>query len=425
MFGFSFNTGSLVMTAPLIREFKLAGPEGDGFHPYLNAEGAFLGNGTPLLEMEPAGRWRPRAQPDLEKILSAGYGDAIPLRRQMDNLAAVASALNKGDRCLAAITLVHAAFPALPDEYAADRMVKADTLAKNGDGYVIEPRVLSGPGGGQWTTGGATATAFGTMGRAALGLLTEFGAAIVAPVALLGGLLIPTNDSLMAEGTLPAHPDISYRYDEGLLTLTQSDGQGSTRLLFSGMPGMNDGLYRDQNGTVIGRQVGNNFMLSYAALASMRGDDTRSRSDAGATSIAATATSEPKLCPDPGPDIPGNKSERAIAYQSQITGLPPGLAVQLNGVMFDGCRTTDGTMLEAKGPGIAQHLTDDGEWKPYITLTGKAALDNQIMRQSEAAGDRIVEWHVAEPRLAAYITQFAKSKGYSNIIVINTPARMP
>jgi hypothetical protein len=51
------------------------------------------------------------------------------------------------------------------------------------------------------------------------------------------------------------------------------------------------------------------------------------------------------------------------------------MAILYNGVMFDGCRTTDGTLLEAKGPGIAQHMTDDGEWKPYIISSGKADLD--------------------------------------------------
>jgi hypothetical protein len=99
--------------------------------------------------------------------------------------------------------------------------------------------------------------------------------------------------------------------------------------------------------------------------------------------------------------------DRAIAYQAQITGLPPGMAVLLNGVMFDGCRTTDGTMLEAKGPGLAQHLSSDGVWKPYVTK-GKEKLDRQIRSQSVAAGDRMVEWHVAEPPLAAYIAKFAK-----------------
>jgi len=92
---------------------------------------------------------------------------------------------------------------------------------------------------------------------------------------------------------------------------------------------------------------------------------------------------------------------------------------------FDGCRTTDGTLLEAKGPGIAQHISDGGEWKPYIIDSGKADLDKQLIRQSIAAGDRMIEWHVAEPPLASYIRNSVRDNGISNIAVFDAPPRMP
>ena len=264
------------------------------------------------------------------------------------------------------------------------------------------------------------------MGAAALGLLEDLAAGLSGPLALLGGVLIPTNDSLMAAGTLPDHPDIRYRYDEGALTLIQTDRDGNPRLLFSGLPEMTaEGLYRTRDGVVIGCQIGNSFMLSDAGLSSIRADDADNRSVAQGATTVATTPDEPKLCPDPSPDRPGNKSPRAIAYQAQITGLPPGMAVMLNGVSFDGCRTTDGTMLEAKGPGIAQHINNDLTWKPYIIKRGQDELDKQIKRQSEAAGNRTVEWHFAEPRLAAYAQKFISENHYKNITVIITPPRMP
>ena len=48
------------MPRAFVREFKLAGPRGDGRHPYVNGDGAFIGRGVPLLERDVFGRWKPR-----------------------------------------------------------------------------------------------------------------------------------------------------------------------------------------------------------------------------------------------------------------------------------------------------------------------------------------------------------------------------
>ncbi len=60
--------------------------------------------------------------------------------------------MNRGDKALAAIALVHTEFPPLPDESGARRMRWLDTMLKyNPD----ELRVPAGePGGGRWTTEG-------------------------------------------------------------------------------------------------------------------------------------------------------------------------------------------------------------------------------------------------------------------------------
>lgn len=139
------------MTNPLVTEYRLAGPNGNGRHPYLNGDGAFLGEGTPLLEKDQSGRWRPRPQSVLEKLLTTGYGIPVNLDWRMHKLACVAHALNRGDRSLAAITLVHTELPVLP-EGSPRRMAKADGLLKSYD--PAEPRVPAGsPGGGRWTSG--------------------------------------------------------------------------------------------------------------------------------------------------------------------------------------------------------------------------------------------------------------------------------
>ncbi len=142
------------MSPPLIREFRLAGHSCDGIHPFIDDHGVWHGNGTALLEQDSAGTWRPRPRTDLEQILSEGYGIRVSMERRMSNLLVVAKAMNRGDQALAAIALVHAEFPPLPDEDAAFRMARFDKLLKyNFD--PDEPRVPAGnPDGGQWTNEG-------------------------------------------------------------------------------------------------------------------------------------------------------------------------------------------------------------------------------------------------------------------------------
>ena len=230
--------------------------------------------------------------------------------------------------------------------------------------------------------------------------------------------LFPNNENLESNGAVPGQHGLNYHFSEMRLTLIQNDPDGNARLLFSGMPD-HDGFYRDRDGAIVGRAVGNSFMLDNAGIAAMNAAQSQNHADASA--LTDEASEQPKLCPDPGPDVPGNKSDRAIAYQSQITGLPPGMAVKLNGVTFDGCRTSDGTMLEAKGPGYDWALTRDGDWKSWYE--GKQDLWDQLQRQSEAAANRLIEWHVAEPRVAENLSAYVQAKGYSNVQVFYTPAR--
>ncbi len=158
------------------QRLRLAGPEGDGRHPYVNERGAFVGPGVALVEAEPdaIGRahFRPRPVAQLDALLAKAYGVQIDCARLEGHLRAVARALNDGDLARAAIALLHARLPPLPDDAAAERLAKADNALR---AWLVEwrevrvgvaktnynpdePRVPKGqPGAGQWTADGASA----------------------------------------------------------------------------------------------------------------------------------------------------------------------------------------------------------------------------------------------------------------------------
>jgi hypothetical protein len=153
------------MSMPAVREFKIAGPKGDGRHAYLNENGVFIGRGTPLLEKDADGRWRPRQRQLLESLLTKGYGGEVDLESRMSGLRSVAAALNKGDIGLARIALVLAQFPPLPNAEGGCEMAEAYSLfVKYSDD---QPRAARGsPEGGRWISAdsGQSGTAEGGGG---------------------------------------------------------------------------------------------------------------------------------------------------------------------------------------------------------------------------------------------------------------------
>ncbi len=82
-FSYNLNVSEPEMSMPPVREFKIAGPKGDGRHAYLNENGVFIGRGTPLLEKDADGRWRPRQRQLLESLLTKGYGGEVDLESRM------------------------------------------------------------------------------------------------------------------------------------------------------------------------------------------------------------------------------------------------------------------------------------------------------------------------------------------------------
>jgi len=133
--------------------FRLAGPRGDGRHPYVNDDGAFIGRGVPLLERNALGRWQPRDETVLERLLALGYGVAVELEWRGAYLRHVAAALNEGNIALAGISLLRMQLGALPSAEHARRMAAVDgLLVKDNPDWADEPRVPAGnPDGGQWT----------------------------------------------------------------------------------------------------------------------------------------------------------------------------------------------------------------------------------------------------------------------------------
>ena len=101
-----------------------------GRRPYVDDRGAFFGDGTPLLEHDKAGDWRPRRRQELAWLLNRGYGLSLDMEWRMARLGSVAAALNRGDVALAAVALTLAELPPVPNMERARRMAEADAALR-------------------------------------------------------------------------------------------------------------------------------------------------------------------------------------------------------------------------------------------------------------------------------------------------------
>jgi hypothetical protein len=215
-------------------------------------------------------------------------------------------------------------------------------------------------------------------------------------------LFIPDNRSLITEGTVPDHPDLKYRYDQGTGELSVYSGDDWRRAQLSGHANK-DGIFASSNGRPFGRKLENGAVIVDLDTLGPGTDSARS-----------ATRDEPKLCPDATPENIKGRSESAIRYQEQISGLPRGVSVKLvdpitgQDVDYDGCRERNGTMLEGKGPQYEKHMDDSDEWKKYFR--GDSKIKRQMERQSQAAVGRSVEWHFAEKRVADYYRKWAHDK---------------
>jgi hypothetical protein len=248
------------------------------------------------------------------------------------------------------------------------------------------------------------------LGPPVLRLLAQFAAAIAAPVAL-GGVfaLIPTNSSNIHGGVIPGRPDLSYRSDEGVLTISRLDDQGNVKRVYEGFPD-SAGLYRDSTGRVFGQHVGTGVVFSLDSLplfGEPSDGEPKVSPDPTSHIDSVPSSGDPKLCPDPSPENINGRDPDVVRYQSQVTGLPPGQIVSLNGVDFDGCIKENGNMQDAK------HGQD---WLMAVPEKYRSSLNqytktmDQARSQAAAAGERRVIWYFTNPEVASYwLSEFRKA----------------
>ncbi|RKH62223.1 Tox-REase-5 domain-containing protein, partial [Corallococcus llansteffanensis] len=115
-------------------------------------------------------------------------------------------------------------------------------------------------------------------------------------------------------------------------------------------------------------------------------------------------------------------SERARAYQAQVTGTPEGSAYRVQeGDMvadFDGFNATEDLLLEAKGPGYAKFIKDDMDMKEFFR--GFGSVLKQAKRQSDLANGMRIRWIVAEERFANILREAFKARRFA-IEVVHVP----
>ena len=88
---------------------------------------------------------------------------------------------------------------------------------------------------------------------------------------------------------------------------------------------LNGVFYETKTGIPIARDVGGSVVFDAETLASAAVPASSSRDTSSVADAAGQAGAEnetPKLCPDPGQDVPHSASERAQKYQEQISAWP-------------------------------------------------------------------------------------------------------
>ena len=381
-------------------------------------DGLVLGAGTILARMtgESSGEPTLGLEEDEDRLfalLAAAHGR--PMSTDLPrHLGEAFAHWRRGEKALANIRLAFAQIPRLGDRSDAYRLFLAEELLDAGMAPAAlmkglgfdaparglakydpnQPRVPAGSGrsSGRWGAGGgaakapapaaiapvpavasplavAAARAPGTLAEGLFASVADGAflagletlAAMVGSAATLGAIFIPTPAGVVSHGSIPGEPGLSYSFDEpeGVLRLYRQGEAGQQTVAEARL--RPDGILAEtETGLPIARMVKGSLVFDADSLAG-------AKAEAGARS----ERDEPKLCPDPSSDVPHGASERAKAYQEQISRLnnpqrplPAGMAVSLENpltgrnVVFDDCRESDGTMIEAKGPGYAKLLRD-------------------------------------------------------------------
>ena len=413
-------------------------------------DGLVLGAGTMLVEAQ-VGRLLKSVKGQEARVLallSAAHGRAVA-PSILGNIERATKAWREGDDCLAYMHLAHAGLRSLQDfRRGAYRLFLADRAIANAAspravfealrlnaGYIEaigklynpeEPRVPagSGPTSGQWTRllswmGELDAAQVAELGAYASRVLGPAGAAAAA----FGILFVPSPDNIHVEGEVPEIPGLRYSWnrDETELHLTYEDGVGGQRT-FSAF--LEDDVFRDQQGNVIGRVIDGNKVAidAIAALPDLLNQD------------------EPKLCPAPAPDKPG--SDQGKPYEENLARqyedflklfinpppdgpTPSGFAYYLPNpeqtgklVGYDDCQKATSLLFELKGEQYAWLLTIE---QSRENIAGDFL--EQSDRQLKASGGRPLVWIFAEWEAAVFARDLFKEarQGRESIIVGYVP----
>jgi hypothetical protein len=241
---------------------------------------------------------------------------------------------------------------------------------------------------------------------------------------VFGILFIPTNRSPITEGPIANSADLSYRYDSdtGVLQIRQAIRSLGPVVLTEAHLGA-DGVFRDAAGVAIGHYMSG----SGAAIDTDSLSWPRAAND-NALGVVARNDNQPKLCPDPSPDNPGapldNPYQRYVSMLVNGRALPPGVAVSLfnpasgSDVVFDDCRLSDGTMIEAKGDGYLEMLLKGPDRMPWLGVQAK--LLKQANAQLQAAQGRPVEWYFKAQPVADFVRALFRDQAL-RITVIYAP----
>jgi hypothetical protein len=436
-------------------------------------EGLVLGAGTILVRADSSRRMQSLdgREARVLALLSAAYGRGVA-PSVLGNIKRAAKAWGEGDDCLAYIHLAHARLPTLQDPYdAARRLFIVDGFMKAGANPRVvfeafhfgaayidaveklfnpdQPRIPAGSGrtSGEWTdsgeTGGDEATREGTseegpqgssrlgrmpppppasfLGELSAAQVVELGMYVLRFLTLVGGaaavfglLFVPSPNNVRVEGEVQGAPGLRYSWnrDERLLHLTYDDPNGGQRTFAAYLDG---DVFRDEHARIIGRALPDGGILIESAVVSSK----------------LVKEDEPRICPAPGPDKPGERGREYENYVKSFVNPPPyttpsGIGFQLPNpqddgalVYYDDCRRTNGMMADAKGPVYEKLLTFE---KPM----GSVIMEwwERSGRQIAASGGRQVRWYFAELEAALAARQLFDSDregGRARIEVVFLP----
>jgi hypothetical protein len=348
-----------------------------------------------------------------------------------------------GDECMAAMHVALAGLPRLHDPSdAARRLFIADGLMNEGvaprDIWTAldfdcapldqlekfnpdQPRVPGGSGAtsGQWTgnnsaTSAEVSSAFlrqpnasemiaesaaradgyatveeGVAAVSRSGLLLALAPRLAGLFAFLGALLYSTPaGGERRRGFVPGSPELAWEEDEGLVTVTDEDGD----VVLQARHGA-DGKFRVIYSAAYHRLLNEHSQPDTGPLPF--GDPLSDQDD-----------DEPKPCPEPpGPDKKGNNLGKP--YANFMKGVvnqpptPPGLGYQLANpwqnfdiVFYDDCERKTGTLIEYKGR-YAENLSGKKKFGKFEESV-RAEWLGEATRQVEASGGRPIRWYFAE-----------------------------